>query len=106
MRLKGEVEASPKLSDMIEPVAEFGRSDGAAGRPGIGKQADREADGGLRIYAEIAAAMITDSRQSLIVWEGGRRRSGELAGNRTQDPRIKSALLYRLSYELLNTCLT
>ncbi len=28
------------------------------------------------------------------------KRSGELAGNRTQDPRIKSALLYRLSYEL------
>jgi hypothetical protein len=28
-------------------------------------------------------------------------RSGELAGNRTQDPRIKSALLYQLSYELL-----
>ena len=26
---------------------------------------------------------------------------GELGGNRTHDPRIKSALLYRLSYELL-----
>jgi hypothetical protein len=25
---------------------------------------------------------------------------GELGGNRTHDPRIKSALLYRLSYEL------
>ena len=31
----------------------------------------------------------------------GGLRSGELAGNRTQDPRIKSALLYQLSYELL-----
>jgi hypothetical protein len=29
-----------------------------------------------------------------------RRSAGELAGNRTQDPRIKSALLYQLSYEL------
>ena len=27
--------------------------------------------------------------------------AGELAGIRTQDPRIKSALLYRLSYELV-----
>ena len=27
-------------------------------------------------------------------------RRGELGGNRTHDPRIKSALLYRLSYEL------
>ncbi len=26
--------------------------------------------------------------------------SGELAGNRTQDPRLKRALLYQLSYEL------
>ena len=32
-------------------------------------------------------------------WEQ-RRSAGELAGNRTQDPRIKSALLYQLSYEL------
>jgi hypothetical protein len=31
----------------------------------------------------------------------GGLRSGEHAGNRTQDPRIKSALLYRLSYVLL-----
>ena len=31
----------------------------------------------------------------------GGLRSGELAGSRTQDPRIKSALLYQLSYELL-----
>jgi hypothetical protein len=36
------------------------------------------------------------------IFEGvGGLRSGELAGNRTQDPRIKSALLYQLSYELL-----
>jgi hypothetical protein len=28
---------------------------------------------------------------------------GELGGNRTHDPRIKSALLYRLSYELIST---
>ena len=27
---------------------------------------------------------------------------GELAGNRTQDPRLKRALLYQLSYELAN----
>ena len=27
-------------------------------------------------------------------------RNGELAGNRTQDPRLKRALLYQLSYEL------
>jgi hypothetical protein len=27
-------------------------------------------------------------------------RRGELGGNRTHDPRIKSALLYQLSYEL------
>jgi hypothetical protein len=27
-------------------------------------------------------------------------RGGELAGNRTQDPRLKRALLYQLSYEL------
>jgi hypothetical protein len=27
---------------------------------------------------------------------------GELAGIRTQDPRIKSALLYQLSYELVH----
>ena len=26
--------------------------------------------------------------------------NGELAGNRTQDPRLKRALLYQLSYEL------
>ncbi len=32
----------------------------------------------------------------MAAWE-----SGELAGIRTQDPRIKSALLYQLSYELL-----
>jgi hypothetical protein len=30
-------------------------------------------------------------------------RRGELGGNRTHDPRIKSALLYRLSYELIST---
>ena len=29
-------------------------------------------------------------------------RRGELGGNRTHDPRIKSALLYRLSYELIS----
>ena len=29
------------------------------------------------------------------------RSAGELAGIRTQDPRIKSALLYHLSYELV-----
>ncbi len=29
-------------------------------------------------------------------------RRGELAGNRTQDPRLKRALLYQLSYELEN----
>jgi len=29
------------------------------------------------------------------------KRLGELAGTRTQDPRIKSALLYQLSYELI-----
>jgi hypothetical protein len=27
---------------------------------------------------------------------------GELAGDRTQDPRLKRALLYQLSYELEN----
>ena len=31
---------------------------------------------------------------------GMRIKGGEPAGIRTQDPRIKSALLYRLSYEL------
>ena len=31
----------------------------------------------------------------------GGLRSGELVGDRTRDPRIKSALLYQLSYELL-----
>ena len=35
----------------------------------------------------------------LVCW-GGDRRSGEHAGDRTQDPRIKSALLYQLSYVL------
>ena len=30
-------------------------------------------------------------------------RRGELGGNRTHDPRIKSALLYRLSYQLIST---
>jgi hypothetical protein len=30
----------------------------------------------------------------------GYARDGELGGIRTHDPRIKSALLYRLSYEL------
>ena len=33
---------------------------------------------------------------------GRNARDGELGGNRTHDPRIKSALLYRLSYELTN----
>ena len=33
--------------------------------------------------------------------KGGGLRSGELVGDRTRDPRIKSALLYQLSYELL-----
>ena len=31
---------------------------------------------------------------------GDGQRSGELVGDRTRDPRIKSALLYQLSYEL------
>jgi hypothetical protein len=35
------------------------------------------------------------------VWfYGWLAKRGELGGNRTHDPRIKSALLYRLSYEL------
>src|ERR1700739_4448901 len=39
--------------------------------------------------------------ESVVGMEREQRRSvGELAGNRTQDPRIKSALLYQLSYEL------
>ena len=32
--------------------------------------------------------------------KGTRPEDGELAGNRTQDPRLKRALLYQLSYEL------
>ena len=35
-----------------------------------------------------------------LIADGGRR-PGEIAGNRTQDPRLKRALLYQLSYELL-----
>ena len=33
--------------------------------------------------------------------QGMRPRGGELAGNRTHDPRLKRALLYQLSYELI-----
>jgi hypothetical protein len=38
--------------------------------------------------------------ESRVEWEE-RPEGGELAGNRTQDPRLKRALLYQLSYELV-----
>ncbi len=43
----------------------------------------------------------TLSRKYRAIFRGGiAANTGELAGNRTQDPRLKRALLYQLSYEL------
>ena len=41
------------------------------------------------------------NRKLTLQIDRGDRRSGELAGARTQDPRLKRALLYLLSYELV-----
>jgi hypothetical protein len=62
------------MGEKKEPVA----GSFEAGSTGLGRRLKRFQEG----FAEAA------------------RRSGELAGNRTQDPRLKRALLYQLSYEL------
>ena len=44
------------------------------------------------------------TRRAEASWIMSGLRDGELAGNRTQDPRLKRALLYQLSYELAQQC--
>ena len=42
----------------------------------------------------------------LVIPAGSGRVGGELAGTRTQDPRLKRALLYQLSYELVKAAIS